>query len=219
MKVDRKSMILYAVTDRAWLGDNGLETQVEAAIKGGCTFIQLREKYLKYNDFLESAKKIKVVTDRYQIPFVINDNVEIAASVDADGVHIGQEDEKLANARSVLGPNKIIGVSVHNLEEAMKAEEGGANYIGVGSVFSTTTKKDIKRLTPDTLKEISNTVNIPVVAIGGITKDNILQLSGSGVDGVAVISALFAKTDITEAARKLYILSNIMVQSERNGFI
>jgi thiamine-phosphate pyrophosphorylase len=212
-------MILYAVTDRAWLGDNGLETQVEAAIKGGCTFIQLREKYLKYNDFLESAKKIKVVTDRYQIPFVINDNVEIAASVDADGVHIGQEDEKLANARSVLGPNKIIGVSVHNLEEAMKAEEGGANYIGVGSVFSTTTKKDIKRLTPDTLKEISNTVNIPVVAIGGITKDNILQLSGSGVDGVAVISALFAKTDITEAARKLYILSNIMVQSERNGFI
>jgi thiamine-phosphate pyrophosphorylase len=212
-------MILYAVTDRAWLGDNGLETQVEAAIKGGCTFIQLREKYLKYNDFLESAKKIKVVTDRYQIPFVINDNVEIAASVDADGVHIGQEDEKLANARSILGPNKIIGVSVHNLEEAMKAEEGGANYIGVGSVFSTTTKKDIKRLTPDTLKEISNTVNIPVVAIGGITKDNILQLSGSGVDGVAVISALFAKTDITEAARKLYILSNIMVQSERNGFI
>ncbi|MDF2474027.1 MAG: thiamine phosphate synthase [Anaerocolumna sp.] len=219
MKVDRKSMILYAVTDRAWLGDNGLETQVEAAIKGGCTFIQLREKYLKYNDFLESAKKIKVVTDRYQIPFVINDNVEIAASVDADGVHIGQEDEKLANARSILGPNKIIGVSVHNLEEAMKAEEGGANYIGVGSVFSTTTKKDIKRLTSDTLKEISNAVNIPVVAIGGITKDNILQLSGSGVDGVAVISALFAKTDITEAARELYILSNIMVQSERNGFI
>jgi thiamine-phosphate pyrophosphorylase len=212
-------MILYAVTDRAWLGDNGLETQVEAAIKGGCTFIQLREKYLKYNDFLESAKKIKVVTDRYQIPFVINDNVEIAASVDADGVHIGQEDEKLANARSILGPNKIIGVSVHNLEEAMKAEEGGANYIGVGSVFSTTTKKDIKRLTSDTLKEISNAVNIPVVAIGGITKDNILQLSGSGVDGVAVISALFAKTDITEAARELYILSNIMVQSERNGFI
>lgn len=211
LKVDKKDLLLYGVTDRAWLNGENLESQVEKAIKGGVTFIQLREKNLGYDEFLKTANKVKRITDQYRIPFVINDNIEVGLSVDANGVHIGQSDEDLINARKKLGANKIIGVSVHNVMEAIQAESNGADYIGVGAVFHTNSKLDTSTVSLKTLKEICKAVHIPVVAIGGITRDNIMQLSDSGVDGVAVISAIFGQPDIMKATKELYILANKMV--------
>ncbi len=209
--IDKKSMLLYAVTDRTWLGDNSLVMQVEQAILGGATFIQLREKELCFQEFVKIAAEVKVITDQYKIPFVINDNVEVAIAVNADGVHIGQKDEEIKLTRKKLGPSKIIGVSAHNTSEAIKAQENGADYIGVGAMFHTSTKLDADTVTFKTLKDICQVVTIPVIAIGGVSKDNILELSGSGIDGVAVVSAIFAQKNITKATSELLRLSSKLV--------
>ncbi|ROR29375.1 thiamine-phosphate pyrophosphorylase [Mobilisporobacter senegalensis] len=206
MNFNKDKLLLYGVTDRSWLKGDTLESQVEKAILGGITSIQLREKDLDHDEFLISAKKVKRITDQYKVPFIINDNVEIALEVDADGVHIGQSDEDIIQARKKLGRNKIIGVSAHNVLEAIMAEENGADYIGVGAVFHTNTKSDAGTVSYETLKEICNRVKIPVVAIGGITRKNIMKLSGSGIDGVAVISAIFGEQDITKASQEMHLL-------------
>lgn len=203
MKVDRKTMLLYAVTDRAWLGGRRLEEDVERAIRGGATFIQIREKALGDAAFLEQAKAIKAVTDRYGVPFVVNDNVAIAKAVGADGVHVGQDDMEAGDVRAQLGPDKIIGVSVRTVEQALLAEERGADYLGVGAVFPTATKQDASEVSFETLREICEAVSIPIVAIGGISRENVTQLAGSGIDGVAVVSAIFAAEDIEKAAAEL----------------
>ncbi len=211
MKVDKKSMLLYVVTDRTWLGENLLTSQVEDTIKAGATFIQLREKDMSLDDFIREARDIKVLTDRYQVPFVINDNVEVAMAVNADGVHVGQSDMEASRVRSLIGKDKILGVSAQTVEQAVTAEKMGADYIGVGAVFATSTKTDANEMSFGTIKAICEKVSIPVVAIGGIDEDNIFQLKGSGVHGVAVISAIFSKPDIYSAAQKLYSLSKEMV--------
>ena len=208
MKCDKKDLLLYAVTDRHWLNGRTLYSQVEEALKGGATFIQLREKELDEEHFLEEAKEIKELCRRYQVPFVINDNVEIALAVDADGVHVGQSDMEAGDVRAKLGPDKIIGVSAQTVEQAVMAEQNGADYLGVGAVFPTGSKADALEVSHDTLKAICKAVKIPVIAIGGISKENILELSGSGICGIAVISAIFAKD---EAARELRGLTEKMV--------
>ena len=211
MKCDKKDLLLYAVTDRHWLNGRTLYSQVEEALKGGATFIQLREKELDEEHFLEEAKEIKELCRRYQVPFVINDNVEIALAVDADEVHVGQSDMEAGDVRAKLGPDKIIGVSAQTVEQAVMAEQNGADYLGVGAVFPTGSKADALEVSHDTLKAICKAVKIPVIAIGGISKENILELSGSGICGIAVISAIFAKDDIEEAARELRGLTEKMV--------
>lgn len=213
MKVDKNSMTLYAVTDRTWLGDRSLTDLVEESIKAGVTFVQLREKNIDFDAFVELAKEIKTITDKYNIPYVINDNVEVALACNADGVHIGQNDMEASNVRERIGSNKILGVSVQTVEQAILAEKKGADYLGVGAVFSTSTKLDATDVNFNTLKEICNAVSIPVVAIGGINKDNIIKLSGSGASGVAVVSAIFAKEDVCKATKELRILSDEMVNS------
>ena len=211
MKCDKKDLLLYAVTDRHWLNGRTLYSQVEEALKGGATFIQLREKELDEEHFLEEAKEIKELCRRYQVPFVINDNVEIALAVDADGVHVGQSDMEAGDVRAKLGLDKMIGVSAQTVEQAVMAEQNGADYLGVGAVFPTGSKADALEVSHDTLKASCKAVKIPVRAIGGISKENILELSGSGICGIAVISAIFAKDDIEEAARELRGLTEKMV--------
>lgn len=207
MKVDKKTMLVYAVTDRTWLNGQTLENQVEQAIQGGATFVQIREKELDYNAFLEQAQKVKKITDKYHIPFVVNDNVDIAIAIDADGVHVGQKDMEAGQVRQKLGQDKIIGVSVQTVEQALSAQKNGADYLGVGAVFSTSTKLDASEVSFETLQQICSAVEIPVVAIGGISAQNILQLKNSGVDGVAVVSALFAQKEVAQAAKELATLA------------
>lgn len=211
LKLDNKSLLLYAITDRSWLNKRMLSEVVEEAILGGATFIQLREKDLEYDEFLKSAMEVKTVTDKYKIPFVINDNVDIAIAVDADGAHIGQSDEEIMTARKKLGPDKIIGLSAVTVEEAVRAEQNGADYIGVGAVFNTSTKLDAGIVSFETLKEICKAVKIPVVAIGGISGNNALELAGTGIAGISVISAIFAQDDIKNAASKLLRLTEQIV--------
>lgn len=213
MKCDKKTMLLYAVTDRAWIGKQSLYEQVEAALKGGVTCVQLREKDLSEEDFLQEAFKLSALCKKYRVPFIINDNVEIAVKCHADGVHVGQEDMKASQVRNKVGDNMIIGVSAHSVEEALDAEKNGADYLGVGAMFSTSTKSNVNHLPTDTLREICNTVDIPVVAIGGIGKNNISQLSGTGVDGVALVSAIFSADDIESECRYLRKKSEIMINS------
>ena len=203
MNCDRNDLVLYAVTDRSWLGDSSLYDQVESAIEGGATFIQLREKNLDEADFLSEAKEIQKLCREYKVPFIINDNVEIAAQIDADGVHVGQSDMEAGDVRKRLGPDKIIGVSAQTVEQALKAQEHGADYLGVGAVFPTGSKADATEVSHQTLKEICEAVDIPVIAIGGITKENVSELKGSGICGIAVISAIFAQKDIRKAAAEL----------------
>ena len=203
MKCDRKDLLLYGVTDRGWLNGDTLYNQVEKALKGGVTFIQLREKNLDEASFLDEARQIKQLCEKYRVPFVINDNVEIAAAIDADGVHVGQRDMEAGDVRARLGKDKIIGVSAQTVEQALLAEKRGADYLGVGAVFHTGSKADAEDVSHDTLKEICHAVKIPVIAIGGIGKENVMQLAGSGICGVAVISAIFAQTDITKATQEL----------------
>lgn len=205
-------MLLYAVSDRTWIGERKLSEQVEEALKGGATFIQLREKTLEFDEFLKEAMQIKEVTDRYQVPFVINDYVKVAVDCGADGVHIGQDDLGIEEVRKLIGPDRILGVSVQTVEQAIAAEKSGADYLGAGSMFSTSTKMDAEMVSFETLKEICEAVNIPVVAIGGINQSNILELSGTGVDGAAIVSAIFAASDIKEASRELHVLSTKMIQ-------
>lgn len=212
MKVDNHSMLLYAVTDRTWLGKNSLAEQVEDTLKAGATFLQLREKDMPFDAFLQEAKEIKEIAQRYHVPFVIDDNIEVALACGADGVHVGQSDRTAADVRALIGDDKILGVSAQTVEQAVLAEKNGADYIGVGAVFSTSTKLDADSVSFETLKEICKSVSIPIVAIGGISEQNILQLKGSGVDGAAVISAIFAKPDVYAAAKNLCELSKQMVQ-------
>lgn len=199
----REQMLLYAVTDRHWLNGRTLYEQVEEALKGGATFIQLREKDLTEEEFLEEAKKIQQLCKKYRVPFIINDNVKLAKEIDADGVHVGQSDMEALDVRAQLGEDKIIGVSARTVEQALLAEKHGADYLGVGAVFQTGTKTDAWEVEHSVLKEICTKVDIPVVAIGGITQDNVKELSGSGINGVAVISAIFAQKDIETATAKL----------------
>lgn len=207
MKIEKNSMQLYAITDRNWLNGNTLASQVEEALRGGATFLQLREKNASKEEIIKEALEIKEICKKYNVPFVIDDDVDIAKEVNADGVHIGQNDASYKYARDILGDNKIIGMTAHNLEEAMAAQNSGADYIGVGAVFNTSTKLDTIPMSRETLMQITSNISIPVVAIGGINENNILELKGSGVDGVAVISAIFSKKDITEAAKNLLSLS------------
>lgn len=203
MNCDKKNLLLYAVTDRSWLGTESLYSQVKKAIDGGVTFVQLREKELAQEAFYKEALEIQALCREKNIPFVINDNVALAKKIDADGVHVGQEDMEAGDVRSLLGPDKIIGVSAHSVEEALLAEKRGADYLGVGAAFSTNSKKDVSCISHETIRDICQAVQIPVIAIGGINETNVEELKGTGICGVAVISAIFAKRDITGAARTL----------------
>lgn len=208
----RKSMLLYAVTDRSWLKEGQTLLSVcEEILNNGATFLQIREKDLDAASFQQEAEQLKQLCLRYKIPFVVNDSVEIAMAIDADGVHVGQSDIKGRDIRSIIGEGKILGISAGTVEEAVAAEKAGADYIGVGAVFGTSTKKDARNLTVETLKEITSAVSIPVVAIGGINSKNLMQLSGSGVDGVAVVSAIFASEKPGQATALLLDLSKEMV--------
>ncbi len=211
MKCDKKTMLLYAVTDRAWVGRQSLYEQVEAALKGGATCVQLREKELEEEAFLEEAMALAALCKRYGVPFFINDNVEIAIRCGADGIHVGQEDMDAAQVRRRVGADMMIGVSVHSVEEALEAVKNGADCLGVGAMFSTSTKTDVDVLSWETLRDICAAVSIPVVAIGGIGKGNISRLAGTGVDGVALVSAIFAAEDIESECRLLRRLSEEMV--------
>ena len=204
MRFDKDDLLLYAVTDRTWLGPGEtLDQAVEAALKGGTTFVQLREKHLDEDAFLEEARQLKILCRQYGVPFVVNDNVEIAMAVDADGVHVGQDDMEAGDVRRKIGPSKILGVSVQTVEQALLAQERGADYLGVGAVFATGSKDDADDVSHDTLQAICEAVDIPVVAIGGITRENVQQLIGRGLAGIAVISAIFAQDDIQKAAEDL----------------
>ena len=214
MKCDKHTMLLYAVTDRAWVGRQSLYEQVESALKGGVTCVQLREKELDEAAFLQEAMEISALCKRYGVPFFVNDNVEIAIQCHADGIHVGQEDLNAAKVRQRVGESMMIGVSVHSVEEALEAVKNGADCLGVGAMFSTSTKNDADVLTMETLREICAAVDIPVVAIGGIDKNNITQLAGTGVDGVALVSAIFGAEDIECECRLLYKLSEKMTKSE-----
>ena len=195
--------MLYAVTDRHWLGEETLYDQVKKALDGGATFVQLREKKLDREDFLAEALEIQKLCREYGVPFVINDEVSIAKDIDADGVHVGQSDMEAMDVRKVLGPDKILGVSAQTVEQAIIAEKHGADYLGVGAVFATGSKDDADDVSHETLKAICEAVSIPVIAIGGITKDNVSELAGSGICGVAVISAIFGQNDIKKATEDL----------------
>jgi thiamine-phosphate pyrophosphorylase len=203
MKCDKESLFLYAVTDRHWLKEHTLLEEVENTLRGGATFIQLREKNLEEEKFMKDAVEIQALCRKYKVPFVVNDNVDIAVAMDADGVHVGQKDMEAGEVRAKLGPDKIIGVSARTVEQAVLAEKRGANYLGVGAVFPTGSKADAREISFETLKAICEAVSIPVVAIGGITKENVWKLQGSGIDGIAVISAIFAQPDIEAATREL----------------
>ncbi len=207
MKLKRDIFRLYAVTDRAWLNGGSLEEQVTDAIAGGAGIVQLREKALDDAGFLAEAQWLVPLCRKLGAISIINDNVEIALASDADGVHVGQEDMAAVNARAALGPAKIVGVSVHNVDEALAAQAAGADYLGVGAAFASHTKSEAKPLSKETIRAVTEAVHIPVVAIGGITEDNIAELSGCRLDGVAVVSALFAQPDIKAAAARMLALS------------
>lgn len=210
----RESLLLYAVTDRAWLRGRSLKSQVEAALDGGATFVQLREKTLDRDTFLAEAREIGALCRSRHVPFVINDEVEIAAASGADGVHVGQDDMAAGTVRALIGPEKILGVSAHSVQEALRAESMGADYLGVGAAFPTGTKHDAGAISRETIREICAAVRIPVIAIGGITRENILELSGCGLAGVAVVSALFAKEETEQAARELRELAGRIAKRE-----
>ena len=208
----RKAMLLYAVTDQSWLKEGQTLLSVcEDVLANGATFLQIREKDLDANAFEAEAAKLKELCRRYHVSYVVNDSVEIALAIDADGVHVGQSDIRGRDIRSLIGPDKILGISAGTVEEAVAAEAAGADYIGVGAVFGTSTKKNARNLSVEKLQEICHAVSIPVVAIGGIHAGNLLELSGSGVDGVAVVSAIFAAADPGKATAQLLELAKEMV--------
>ncbi len=216
MKCDKHSMLLYAVTDRSWVGKDSLYEQVESALKGGVTCVQLREKDLDHETFLHEAMEISRLCQTYNVPFFVNDNVEIAIQCHADGVHVGQEDMNVSQVRQKVGPNMMIGVSVHSVEEALEAVKNGADCLGVGAMFSTSTKSDVEVVSKETLRAICAAVELPVVAIGGINATNISHLKGTGVDGVALVSAIFAADEIERTCRLLRKLSEDMVLDEKH---
>ena len=213
MKLDKEKLLLYAVTDRHWLNGRTLSEVVRESLDGGATFIQLREKDLDEESFLKEARELKALCAEYKVPIVINDNVEIAKEIDADGVHVGQSDMEAGNVREKLGPDKIIGVSAQTVEQAVLAEKRGADYLGVGAVFPTGSKDDAEDVSKETLRAICEAVSIPVIAIGGISRDNVGELAGSGLVGIAVISAIYAQSDIRKATKELKSLTAKMVNS------
>lgn len=210
MKCDKSVMLLYAVTDRAWTGRSSLPEQVEAALKGGVTCVQLREKELDTEAFAAEALEIAALCRRYGVPLFINDNVEVALRCRADGIHVGQGDMPAARVRQLVGPDMMIGVSVSTVEEALEAVRSGADCLGVGAMFPTATKTDAEAVSTDTLRAICNAVEIPVVAIGGIGRHNMLQLAGTGVAGVALVSAIFSAQNIEQECRLLRQLAEQM---------
>ena len=203
MKFDKNSLLMYAITDRRWLNGKSLEEAVEEALQGGATFIQLREKDLEGEHVEEEARSIQKLCRKYNVPFILDDNVELAKKIDADGVHVGQSDMEADRVREILGKDKIVGVSAGTVEEALQAEKEGADYLGVGAVFPTGSKDDADPVSHETLKAICDAVSIPVIAIGGITSENVVKLKGTGIAGVAVISAIFAQKDIRQATSYL----------------
>lgn len=215
MKCDKSAMTLYAVTDRAWTGRQTLYQQVEAALRGGATCVQLREKELDEEAFLAEAVELAALCKKYGVPFFVNDNVEIALKCGADGVHVGQEDMQAAAVRRRVGDGMMIGVSVHSVEEALAAVANGADCLGVGAMFPTGTKADAGVLPRDTLRAICAAVEVPVVAIAGIHKQNLLQLAGTGVDGVALVSAIFAAGDCAAIEAECRTLRALSEQMQR----
>lgn len=194
---------IYLVTDRDLMSTETLEEAVEKAIIGGCTLIQLREKDCSSLDFYNTAVRVKEITDKHNIPLIINDRVDIALAVDAAGVHVGQSDIPAAIVRKVIGNDKILGVSTGSVNEALEAEKNGADYLGVGAMYSTGTKKDADSTSMDELRKIRENASIPIVVIGGINKDRVKDFKGIGIDGLAIVSAIIAKEDITTAAKQL----------------
>ena len=203
MKVSKESLLLYAITDRSWLRGRTLQSQVEEALEGGATFLQLREKNLDDAHFLEEARKLQALCREHGVPFIVNDNVDVALAMGADGIHVGQHDMEAGDVRKLLGPDKILGVSAQTVDQAILAEQRGADYLGVGAVFPTGSKDDADDVSFEELKAICEAVSIPVVAIGGISLKNVKELAGSGICGIAVISAIFAQNDIKMAAQQL----------------
>ena len=215
MKCKPETMLLYAVTDRAWTGRQTLYRQVEQALKGGVTCVQLREKELDQEAFLAEAKELRGLCRAYGVPFIVNDSVEIALACGADGVHVGQSDMDAGQVRALAGGRLMIGVSARTAEEALRAWQAGADYLGVGAVFATSTKPDAKAVSRQTLTKICAAVDIPVVAIGGVSRDNMPELSGTGIDGVALVSAIFAAEDIEGRCRELKELARKTVGPRR----
>ena len=203
MRLEKDRLLLYAVTDRSWTGQQSLYEQIEAALKGGVTMVQLREKHLSEDELVAEAIQIKELCHRYEVPLIINDNVDAALKSGADGVHVGIEDAPVSEIRRRAGDDFIIGATAKTTEQAKAAEAAGADYLGVGAVFPSPTKKNAIRITPQDLREICGSVAIPAVAIGGITGDNVSEIKGGGMAGVAVVSAIFAAQDIQKAAAEL----------------
>lgn len=201
--MNKDALSLYGITDRYWLNGRPLIHDVQLALEGGVTMIQLREKNLDEESFYREAIEIKELCKKFHVPFIINDNVELAKKVDADGIHVGQNDMAAQDVRAIIGPDKILGVSTQTVEEALLAQKMGADYLGVGAVFPTGSKDDCWVLSHDLCREICSAVTIPVVAIGGINLGNISKLSGLGFSGISLISAIFGQSDIKAAAMKL----------------
>lgn len=210
----RKALMLYAITDKSWVGQQSLVEQVEQTIQGGTTMLQYREKNKSRSEVIVETHQIKEVCAKYRVPFVINDDVLLAVALNADGVHVGQSDMDVADVRSLIGSDMLLGVSVQNVDQAIKAQNQGADYLGVGAVFPTGSKDDADEVSHETLRMICEAVSIPVVAIGGINRDNVEKLAGSGISGVAVISAIFAQTDIFSATKELRKLAQLTVKYE-----
>lgn len=215
MKFDKDMLLLYAVTDRAWVGRMSLPEQVKEALQAGVTLLQIREKNMEPEAFLEEVRAMKELALRYGVPVIVNDSVEIAMKAGADGVHVGQSDMEAGDVRAVIGPDKILGVTARTVEEARRAEARGADYLGAGAVFGSATKRDASYMDMETLKAICCSVRIPVVAIGGIGEHNIMKLQGSGVCGAAVVSAVFGAEDIKKATRQLRKKAEQMVGGDR----
>ena len=213
MKLDLR---VYAVTDRTWTGEKTLACQLEEALQAGVTLVQLREKEMDDKAFLEEARQIKALTDSYGVPLIINDNVKVALDCDAAGVHIGQDDMDAADVRRLLGPEKILGVTAKTVEQARRAEKAGADYLGSGAVFGSSTKREALPMTMERLKEITASVSIPVVAIGGIHRGNIRQLKGTGIAGAAVVSGIFGAEDIKKATVELRIAVEEILAEDKN---
>lgn len=211
----KNEVLLYAVTDRRWTGEKTLTEQVELALRGGVTMVQLREKTLPESEILEQAIELSALCKRYGVPFLVNDSPEIAVKSGADGVHVGQGDLSAAEARKIIGAGKILGVTAKTVEQAVAAERAGADYLGVGAAFSTDTKSDASAIPHSVYREISAAVSIPIVAIGGIQKGNLMTLKGSGVSGAALVSAIFSARDIEAECRELLALCRRMTGAEK----
>lgn len=206
MRFHKDQLLIYAVTDRTWTGGRTLHEQVEEALKGGATMVQLREKSLDRSNFhrvLEEAKGLRELTERYHVPLIIDDNIDLAMACDGDGLHVGQEDMDVGEARRILGPDRILGVTAKTVEQARRAQDQGADYLGCGAIFTTSTKTDARPMTMETLREICDSADIPVVAIGGIHLENIGELSGSHAAGAAIVSGIFGAEDICGTTRSL----------------